>query len=84
MTNLLKERQKTHGDFKDNARVSQALKRVIYSQSGAVELTEIQREALEMICLKIGRVLSGKPHFKDTWDDIAGYAMLAAKECGDE
>lgn len=81
MSELLNERQKTHGDFRDNARISQALKHVVYSEPRAESLTAIQRESLDMICLKIGRVLSGKPNFKDSWDDIAGYAMLAAKEC---
>jgi len=43
-------------------------------------LTNQQKESLEMILLKCGRILSGDPSFADHWDDIAGYAKLANKE----
>ena len=29
-----------------------------------------------MIQHKIARILNGDPNWKDTWDDIAGYAKL--------
>ena len=77
---LLTSRNSTHGDFADNARVSQALKFIIANHTGhKVSLT--QHEALDMICLKISRIITGDPNFKDHWDDIAGYATLAAKDC---
>lgn len=37
-----------------------------------------QREALEMIAHKIGRILNGDPNYADSWADIAGYAKLVA------
>lgn len=39
-------------------------------------LTPDQREALEMIAHKIGRILNGDPDYADSWRDIAGYAQL--------
>lgn len=77
---LLTERGKTHGDFEINARLSQSLK-AQFSIYGADSLCDVHREALDMIALKLSRILSGQPDFKDHWDDIAGYAKLAAEVC---
>lgn len=77
---ILKERRQQHGDFTDHARITQALKIVmkIESKGSFSALSEIQREALEMIQHKIGRILAGNPNLKDHWHDIAGYAKLVA------
>lgn len=76
---LLTEREATHGDFGTNAKISQALKGII--QPYAKDLSAVHREALDMICLKISRILSGQAGYKDHWDDIAGYAKLGAETC---
>lgn len=76
---LLTERGGTHGDFTDNARISQEIKRVMYSSKNWNEMHDIHREALEYIAGKIGRILSGRWDFQDSYDDIAGYAMLPQK-----
>mgnify|MGYP001596935669 CR=1 FL=1 len=81
---LLEERQKTHGSFVNNAQVSQFFKRYIRkSQTGYADggFSDVHQEALDMICLKLSRILSGQANFKDHWDDIAGYAQLAAEAC---
>lgn len=75
---ILNERQTTHGDFTDNAIYSQHLKRYLHDTKGWQELTVVQKEALEMIVFKISRILSGDPTFRDTWDDLAGYATLVS------
>ena len=41
-------------------------------------LTDAQREALEMVAHKIGRILNGDPNYHDSWHDIVGYAKLVA------
>lgn len=76
---ILVERGKTHGDFSDNARVAQDLKRIVHSQVGWDKLTDVQREALHMILHKIGRIIAGNPNVNDHWDDIAGYAKLVSE-----
>ena len=73
---LLNERKTTHGDFAKHAECTQSLKREIFRHG--VEFTDMEREALECIALKIGRMIAGDPHFKDHWADIAGYAQLVA------
>lgn len=79
---LLTERNSTHGDFSDNATVSQALKLVMFTHLPGAKsrLNVVQIECLEMIALKISRIVSGKADVKDHWDDIAGYATLASRE----
>src|SRR5439155_1716768 len=76
---ILAERSSTHGDFTDNAATSQALKYVMEHTTGWSGLTPVEAEALHMIMHKIGRILAGNPHYKDHWDDIAGYAKLVSE-----
>ena len=79
-TQLLAERATTHGRFEYNAHTGQALRNAMrYSVGpGWGSLSDVQREALDMIAGKISRILSGQGAFVDHWDDIAGYAKLAA------
>lgn len=78
----MEERQKTHGSFKKNAEISQKIKE-LFSQFGYDYLSDEHIEALDMIALKLSRILSGQADFKDHWDDIAGYAKLASEACND-
>lgn len=79
---ILAERGKTHGDFKDHAKTAQQLKFTLREQSKdwQVDFLHTQQEALEMICHKIARIVAGNPNFVDHWRDIAGYATLVANE----
>jgi hypothetical protein len=76
---LLTERAKTHGDFRTQSMRSQQLKGVIRGSENWAELSNAQREALEMIASKLARILVGDPNVKDHWDDVAGYALLAGE-----
>ena len=71
---LISERGKTHGDWHHQAVCSRQLKGIIY-RYGA-ELHATQFEALDMIAVKMSRILCGNPKEPDHWDDIAGYALL--------
>ncbi len=72
---VLNDRQKTHGDFKDTAKIARKLKAVVFVYGD--DLSPVQNESLDMICTKISRILSGNPNDADHWKDIAGYATLA-------
>ena len=73
----LNSRASTHGDFKDNGLIMQALKNNMRFEGANWEtLAPHMREALDMIQHKIGRILSGNPNEPDHWHDIAGYATL--------
>lgn len=76
---LLAERGGTHGSFIDNARISQALKAAMRSAPNWDELSDVQKEGLELRATKISRFLSGNmadPKFADNLDDDIGYATL--------
>ena len=77
---LLNERGRTHGDFADHAGMTQHLKAVMSRGVRYQDLTPSQRESLDMIVHKIGRILSGNPDLQDHWDDIAGYARLVSQQ----
>lgn len=74
---ILADRGKTYGEFDHNARLSQELKDIGKSHCKVI-LPAIHAEALDMIFLKISRILTGDPNHVDSWDDIAGYAKLVA------
>lgn len=76
---ILKQRNKVHGDFQQDAYNAQMLKGIIHTSHNWEKMSVIQREALELICTKIGRICVGNPNHKDHWDDIAGYATLVSK-----
>lgn len=78
---LLVERQTTHGNFEDNAIVSQAIKDLLRSGPGWLKLSAIERESMDMIALKFSRILSGKSMEKQHWEDVVGYARLVEEKC---
>ena len=74
----LQERGSRYGKFTGHAAVTQAIKSVMFNTRPDLELAPDQREALEMIAHKIGRIINGDPNYADSWVDIAGYAKLVA------
>lgn len=78
---LLNERAKTHGDYRVHAEITQRLKDYVHAREKWSQMTPSQREAIDMILHKIGRIFAGNPSFKDHWADIAGYAKLVADQC---
>lgn len=81
---LITERGSRYGKFKYGAEIMQELKDVMREVGGWHNLTPSQREALDMIQHKIGRILNGDPTYDDSWKDIAGYATLIVNELNGE
>lgn len=75
---ILDERAQNYGKFIDGATIMQWLKQCIHGTDNWLNLAPDQREALDMIMHKIGRVLNGNHDYVDNWRDIAGYATLVA------
>ena len=75
---ILSERGSRYGKFTDHARITQNIKTVMCDGPKWGDLTADQREALEMVAHKIGRIVNGDPNYADSWVDIAGYAQLVA------
>lgn len=72
----LNTRGKIHGDFTVGSGVMQALKDIAHISTNWQYMTPAQKESIEMILHKVGRVLCGNPNHVDHWHDIAGYATL--------
>jgi len=79
----LQQRKKTHGRFEINAIASQSLKNVIHNHA-CVVLSLVQNEALDAICAKIARIITGDPNHADSWHDVAGYATLVENIINEE
>ncbi|QLB23360.1 DUF6378 domain-containing protein [Phocoenobacter skyensis] len=80
----LEKRGETYGNFEDVAQTSQDLKSVVIHAGNRGKLTDVQREALEMICVKLARIAIGNPNYEDNWLDIAGYATLVVDSIAGE
>jgi hypothetical protein len=72
----LKERGSRYGSFEDQGRIEQDIKDAMRRASGWDRLAPDQKSALEMIAVKISRILKGDPDYADSWHDIQGYAKL--------
>ena len=81
--NIVQIRDKTHGSFSSNARAAQAKKADWRLHPGWTRLNDQQREALDLIATKVGRILAGDPMHRDHWIDLAGYAELGRRACED-
>ncbi|MDP2371894.1 DUF6378 domain-containing protein [Rhodoferax sp.] len=76
----LAERGSRYGTYTEHARITQNLKDVMAKTPKWGGLQPHQKETLEMIAHKIGRILNGDPNYHDSWHDIVGYAKLSADE----
>ena len=78
------ERGSRYGNFEDGAVIMQKLKDVMRETAGWQRLKPNQREALEMIQHKIGRILNGDPDYDDNYRDICGYSQLVLDQLNGE
>lgn len=76
----LADRGALYGDFPVNSVTMQQIKTVMRKGKMWAVMSADQREALEMIAHKIGRIVNGDPAHPDSWHDIAGYARLVETE----
>lgn len=80
VTEVLDQRGSRYGRFDAHAEVTQTLKAIFRARMGEKwdNLADDQKESLEMIAHKLGRIINGDPNYADSWVDIAGYAKLVA------
>lgn len=75
VADILAVRGKTHGPWDAQAYAAQEIKNAIHRWD-TKGLPGPQIEALEMIAVKISRILQGNANEPDHWNDIAGYSAL--------
>lgn len=78
--NTLAERGARYGEFDEHARITQAIKSALTSGRSWDKCSPSQKEALEMVAHKMGRIVNGDPTYLDSWVDIIGYTRLVEKE----
>lgn len=81
---IVKARGSVYGPFLGNAIVAQAIKEAMRKYSDPdgnnpwEDLPDDVKEGLELIALKMSRIVTGDPEYLDNWDDIGGYARIVA------
>lgn len=75
---IIAERDTTHGNYAAQSAVSQAIKKAMAGGKNWSSMLPPQREALELIAVKLARIVSGDPYHLDHWLDICGYAKLGS------
>ena len=75
---ILKDRGQRYGDFDELAGLAQCLKGLLKeaAKRSKVHVPPVQAEALDLICTKLARIVTGDPTYDDNWRDISGYAVL--------
>jgi hypothetical protein len=77
---ILQERGSRYGTFATHAEITQQIKYTLTIGPSWSKCSSSQKEALDMIAHKLGRIVNGDPNYIDSWVDIAGYAQLIVKE----
>lgn len=77
---LVSERHNTHGDWFEQSCLQSLIKADMHGAPRWHLLSASQKEALDMIAVKVSRIVSGDPGYADHWDDIMGYALLGKSD----
>ena len=77
---ILNERQSEYGSYMQSADTTIKLKGIMHNAIARndLHLFPDQLLSLDMIAVKISRIVNGNPAHRDSWIDIAGYATLVA------
>ena len=78
MQKILEERESRYGQFIDNATIAQVMKSSAKNGKSWVAMDRDAQEAIDMICTKISRIVTGDWKYPDNWRDIEGFAKLVA------
>lgn len=72
----LKQRGSAYGDFREQARITQAIKDAMRDSPNWDKLPPYIKEGLDMNAHKTARMLNGDPLYDDNMHDIIGYTKL--------
>jgi hypothetical protein len=72
----LAQRGSAYGDWREQGRVAQNLKRAMHDSPNWLKIPSYMREGLDMVQHKISRVLNGNPFYDDNFHDMIGYTKL--------
>jgi hypothetical protein len=80
INDILNQRERTHGNFPEQAMTAQALKGLLAGTPNWPHMEPYMREALELICTKLSRMCHGNFNHVDAPLDVSGYAELMVKQ----
>ena len=75
-------RDKIYGGFENNAAIAKELERVIEDGWQGAPPSNMQAYTLDMLCVKISRIVCGDVDHDDNWKDIEGYARILRQKQG--
>ena len=75
---ILSQRGTIYGEYTSQAYISQRMKAFLRDTPNWHRLAPDQADALEMVVVKMARILNGDPDYADNWSDMAGYPTLVA------
>jgi len=75
---VIAARERPYGDYAEQCEIVDDMMHALLDSSNWRGMQPDQRESLHMIVVKISRIINGDADYKDSWRDIAGYAMLVA------
>lgn len=82
---ITKKRGSVYGPFLHNAIVAQSIKAALRNipdpDNEGLRWENLPldvRESLDLIALKMSRIVTGDGEYLDNWDDIGGYAKIVA------
>ena len=80
MDTVLDRREEQYGSYMQSADTAIKIKGAMHNAIARndLHLFPDQLMSLDMIAVKISRIVNGNPSHRDSWLDIAGYAMLVA------
>lgn len=73
---VLTERGTRYGNYLEQTAISNKIKESMQEIPTYWDMATDQKDALEMIAVKMSRIVNGDPDYADNWADIAGYATL--------
>lgn len=76
VNHVIDAREASHGPYREQAMFAQLLKGMLRRHKNWEKLPGEQRESLEMVMLKVSRIMSGTGNEPDHWIDMSGYSML--------
>ena len=74
----LNERGGRYGNYLEQTAISNKIKEAMQENHDYWGMETDQKDALEMIAVKMSRIVNGDADYADSWVDIAGYATLVA------
>lgn len=77
LESTLKQRHGTHGEFRDNAQVTEDIMDILRAAPQWKHMPAFSKTAIYMIVHKLARIVCGDFSFDDHWKDIQGYAKIS-------